>query len=250
MFVKLFADLMDSSLWSESSDTRIVWITLLMMADETGLVRSTAPGITKRAGVNLAHTRAALEKFEAPDPESRTLVLEGRRIERVDGGYQIVNYLAYRNLRNKDARREYMRTYMAQRRAKERGCKQPVNPVSPVNLTLAQAEADTDTEASTPPAPLLLTVNKTENGKEVPEGAEQLAFKVYGNVPGELAQWYRIYPLPWVLPAIEETERCGKTNAAYTHAILERWRKEGAPQTGHDARTVPPRAKKGDNFTV
>ena len=41
MYVKLWSDLLDSSLWvQESPETRIVWITLLAMADADGMMFS------------------------------------------------------------------------------------------------------------------------------------------------------------------------------------------------------------------
>jgi hypothetical protein len=69
---------------------------MLAMADQTGLVRATAPGIAKRAHLSMKATLKALETFEAPDPHSRSTNEEGRKIRRVDGGYQIINYDKYR----------------------------------------------------------------------------------------------------------------------------------------------------------
>ena len=95
-FVKLDTGILDSSLWSEPAQTCKCWVTLLAMMDSTGLVRSTAPGIAKRAHLSLKHTVAALATFEAPDEHSRSLNDEGRRIKRIDGGYQVINSEKYR----------------------------------------------------------------------------------------------------------------------------------------------------------
>ncbi len=95
-FVKLDTGILDSSLWSEPAQTCKCWVTLLAMMDATGLVRSTAPGIAKRAHLTLKQTTAALETFESPDKHSRSLNDEGRRIKRVDGGYQVINSEKYR----------------------------------------------------------------------------------------------------------------------------------------------------------
>lgn len=95
-FVKLDTGILDSSVWREPSSTRICWITLLAMADATGMVRSTAPGISARANLGLEETRKALELFESPDGDSRSTNDEGRKIKRMDGGYLIINYSKYR----------------------------------------------------------------------------------------------------------------------------------------------------------
>lgn len=95
-FVKLDTGIPDSSLWSEPAETCKCWITLLAMMDSTGLVRSTAPGISTRSRISLKATERALATFEAPDPHSRSLNDEGRRIKRVDGGYQVINSEKYR----------------------------------------------------------------------------------------------------------------------------------------------------------
>lgn len=96
-FVKLDAGILDSTLWLSDSDVRIVFITMLAMANSEGLVEATAPGIARRANLSIETVREAIGELEAPDEDSRTLEDEGRRIMRVDGGYQVVNYLKYRN---------------------------------------------------------------------------------------------------------------------------------------------------------
>lgn len=95
-FVKIDCGILDSSIWVESTNTRIVWITMLAMADQTGLVHATAPGIASRSRVSLSDTRIAIEVLEKPDRDSKSLEDDGRRIKRVDGGYLILNYEKYR----------------------------------------------------------------------------------------------------------------------------------------------------------
>jgi hypothetical protein len=48
---QLFAKILDSSIWLEDSDTRIVWITLLAVIDEDGMCRFASPAnVAIRAG--------------------------------------------------------------------------------------------------------------------------------------------------------------------------------------------------------
>jgi hypothetical protein len=111
-FVKLDCSILYSSIWAESSETRIIWITMLAMADQTGLVHATAPGISAASFIPLESTRKAISILETPDPDSKSTENEGRRIMRVDGGYSILNYEKYRAFNyslKKDAvrKREY-----------------------------------------------------------------------------------------------------------------------------------------------
>ena len=40
-FTKLFQSILTSSVWSEDNETRIVWITMLALADQNGSVSAT-----------------------------------------------------------------------------------------------------------------------------------------------------------------------------------------------------------------
>ncbi len=71
-FTKLFSSITDSSIWSESSDTKVIWVTMLAMCDQFGRVNAAIPGLAKRAGVSIEATETALNKFLSPDPYSRT----------------------------------------------------------------------------------------------------------------------------------------------------------------------------------
>jgi uncharacterized phage protein (TIGR02220 family) len=96
-FVKLDCKIIYSSIWFENPETKVVWITMLAMADMSGLVPATAPGIANTAGVPLDDTRKAIVILESSDPDSKNPKNDGRRIERVNGGYKILNYESYRS---------------------------------------------------------------------------------------------------------------------------------------------------------
>lgn len=104
-FVKIDVKILDSSIWCEDSDTRVCWICLLAMAGPDGLVEATAPGISRRAGISMEATTRALGIFEGPDVNSKNPTDEGRRIRRVNGGFQILNYEFYRRKDHSSAER-------------------------------------------------------------------------------------------------------------------------------------------------
>lgn len=147
-FTKLFSSITDSSIWSESSDTKVVWITLLAMADQFGRVHAAIPGLAKRAGVHLKSTETALRKFKAPDAYSRTKDHEGRRIEDIEGGWQILNHQHYRDLSHEEDRKEQLRKAQATFREKQ-ARNQPVINSNQPSSKVSPIEADTDTKADT-----------------------------------------------------------------------------------------------------
>lgn len=115
-FTKLFAEILDSTIWRETNETRLVWITMLAMADKHGDVMASVPGLADRSRVTLKECEEALKSLLSPDPYSRTTDYEGRRIEVVDGGWHLLNHAKYRRKMNEEERREYNRVKQAERR--------------------------------------------------------------------------------------------------------------------------------------
>lgn len=148
-YTKLFASITDSTIWEAPDTTRLVWITMLAMADQDGYVGASVPGLAARARVSLEDCVTALDTFRAPDEWSRSKDYDGRRIIDADGGWLLLNHAKYRAIRDAEARREQARLAMAKLRA-ERKEAAPVTDVSNVSHgwpPLAHTEADTDTEA-------------------------------------------------------------------------------------------------------
>lgn len=105
-FTKLFSSITESTIWVEDNETRIVWIAMLAMADRKGRVWGSIPGLANRARVSVDGCRKAIQTFLSPDPDSRTKEEEGRRIREIDGGWQLINYLKYREIRDQESVRE------------------------------------------------------------------------------------------------------------------------------------------------
>lgn len=95
-FIKLFGSILRSTVWGEPDATRIVWITMMALADRDGIVEASVPGLAHDARVTLEQAQAALSTFLAPDPHSRTKDFDGRRIEEVRGGWRLLNHDLYR----------------------------------------------------------------------------------------------------------------------------------------------------------
>jgi hypothetical protein len=105
-YSKLFRQILDSTIWQEDMETKLVFVTMIADCDRFGRVLMSIPGLAKRAGVSLTGCEKALGILLAPDPYSRTKDREGRRIEEIDGGWRLLNHEKYRALRDEEAQRE------------------------------------------------------------------------------------------------------------------------------------------------
>ena len=100
-YTKLFNSILTSSVWGECHTTRIVWITMLALANQNGEVEATIPGLARLASVTIEECETAIACFLAPDPYSRTKADNGRRIEKIDGGWYLLNYAEHRRRASK-----------------------------------------------------------------------------------------------------------------------------------------------------
>lgn len=106
-----------SSLWvSESKETRLVWVTLLMLKNSEGIIQASVVGLADAAKVSPDECKEALRVLLSPDPDDTSKVEEGRRIREVPGGWQIVNHDQYRF--STEAKREFWKQQKAEQRAK------------------------------------------------------------------------------------------------------------------------------------
>lgn len=115
-YTKLFSSIVASTIWREDNETRLVWITMLAMKDERHIVEASLPGLADLARVTLGECEHAIKKLSSPDKYSRNQQYQGRRIEKVAGGWRILNGEYYRQKMSLDERREYQRIKQAEYR--------------------------------------------------------------------------------------------------------------------------------------
>ena len=102
----------------EDNATRIVWFALLMMKDEDGVIGTqSAKVIAHEARVSDEEAEKALAIFLGPDKDSHLQNDEGRRLRKIEGGFQIINHDQYRY--SSEASREYWRVKKAEQRARD-----------------------------------------------------------------------------------------------------------------------------------
>lgn len=135
-YAKLWNSILDSSLWTTGDiETKVVWITLLAMADQDGFVHAATPGIAHRAGVSLEACERAMETFQRPDPLSRSQRFEGRRVARADRDWVILNYPEFRAKVDKEAEKERKRKWWAEHRGKSPALDETSTPLDATSET-------------------------------------------------------------------------------------------------------------------
>jgi hypothetical protein len=152
-YTKLFNSIITSTIWSEDDQTRIIWITMLAIADKNGEVQGSIPGLARIAGVPVEACRSAITKFLSPDVDSRTKDDEGRRIELIDGGWHLLNHSKYRDMASDADRAEKAAIRQARHRQKVKRnaptCHAIVTDsnasVTPESRQIPQADTNTDT---------------------------------------------------------------------------------------------------------
>lgn len=152
-YTKLFSSILASTIWREAKEVKILWITMLAMADRNGKVDGSIPGLADMARLSIAETQTALKALMAPDEFSRSKEFEGRRIETADGGWQILNHGKYRRLMGADDRREYMRVKKRESRDRIKG-QTSVNNCPPESIgSKSSIHAEAEAEAGNGPLP-------------------------------------------------------------------------------------------------
>jgi hypothetical protein len=117
----LWSTIIDSSVWGESKDVKILWITMLAKKDREGIVWGALPGLARAAVLEIKDCEAALKILTSPDPRSTTKAFEGRRVEKVDGGWKVLNHDLYRTAISKEYRLHYQAQKQKEYRARKRG---------------------------------------------------------------------------------------------------------------------------------
>jgi len=169
-YAKLFSSITESSLWSEPKEVRLLFVTMLARADAVGFIEASIPGLARVANLTIEETESALAVLSGPDPYSKNPAHDGRRITKVDGGWCLINHDDYRNRRDEEDRREYIRNYMRDYRSRKQSvnfCKHDVNNVNHSKPRLTKAEAEAEAEAK------VQTLGTTEAGCSQPNDDSQ-----------------------------------------------------------------------------
>lgn len=122
----LFSKIVDSSVWTEPDYVCKVFITMLALKDSDHVVRYNAFGLAARAHKTEKEVIDALKVLSSPDKKRlEPQPHDGRRIQRVDDGWLILNGQFYEDMMREVNRRVYkarkQREYRAREKAKQAG---------------------------------------------------------------------------------------------------------------------------------
>jgi hypothetical protein len=231
MYNKIFTKILDSSIWLEPDATRIVWLTCLAAMDEAGFAQFAGiPNLAHRANVSLEAASEAVKCLESEDLNSSDPDNEGRRIERVPGGWMVLNAGKYRSLVTRIAAKEQNRIRVARHREMSR----IGNGVSRIgNGSVMPSEADTDTDTDAKSKAKAKTADSSATVQNTVTEPALLTFRTVGKpaqwhlTQTQVDLWVLAYPQTDVLQearkALAWLEANNRKTARGMPAFLVRW---------------------------
>jgi hypothetical protein len=197
---------------------------MLAIANRYGEVQASIPGLARIAAVSVDDCEAAINKFLAPDKYSRTPDDEGRRIEKIDGGWVLLNHAKYREMASRDEAK--MAAAERQRRFKDRRKRNRVtqgnalvtqgNDMVTDTLHIAEAEAEADT--------------KKKNTCRISSDVEKLAkaiWKEYPSIGKPRSSQKKVIDAIKAIPALERPSIDVALAALAAWKKSEHWTRDG-----------------------
>lgn len=121
-FTPLWSQIVTSSIWSEPYYVRVLWLTMLAVKDRDYVVRKTAFALSRLGNMSEQEVLDGLKILSEPDTRRlEPQPNEGRRIEKVEDGWRILNGERYQAEMSKIFRRARNAEAMRRRRERERG---------------------------------------------------------------------------------------------------------------------------------
>lgn len=138
----LWSQVVDSTLWEEPLEVRVLFMTMLALKEYDHVVRLPFRRLCKKSNMEPEKVRMALDVLMAPDKRSiDTQREEGRRVKTVEDGWLIVNGEYYRQEMAKLMRRFSKNQWQRENRAKNGRKKEPRDPAE---IAAAKAHGDGD----------------------------------------------------------------------------------------------------------
>ena len=116
-YTPLFGQIVDSSLWEESLAVRILFVTMLAVQDWDHVVRVPDHHLKRKANITDEELLGGLSVLSSPDTKSSIpQPFEGRRIQRVNDGWLLLNGEKYQEMmRESNQRAKWARQKREQR---------------------------------------------------------------------------------------------------------------------------------------
>jgi hypothetical protein len=260
MYVRLFSEILNSSLMDASVEARWLFVTMLILGDESqdGIVDMPITRLASHAALTVEQTRLGLAELMNPDPNSASREREGKRViplheDIPERGWMIVNWAKYKAIAREEARREQARkdsaayrerqkeiSLMRQKPSAER--QEDVRSTSGTTESESKAESETEEETEEEEGVAL-------EAPSAPSASSGFHFQVAGKgpktwfVPVDLLEDLRkLYPGVDINHELEKAEAKIRTRAVskktakgmpkFLHSWMERAQNGARPQPG------------------
>lgn len=164
-YIPLFKSVVRSSLWSLDAETIKVFLTVCAEADSEGCCSASIDGIRRIADVPLDACRRALDTLCAADQYSKDLErgADGRRLEKVQGGWRVINLTWYQEAARKEADRARKARWWKENKSRYRAGPQTQTDVEFVaaDASAVRKEVETEVEVETARDPDRARANPT-----------------------------------------------------------------------------------------
>ena len=97
-FTKLFKAMVNSDAWLMTDVERVLWITMVCVAERDGFVCASLPGLARVANLSIKQTSDAIKTL------LNTKFFDAKIIE-VNGGWSLLNYQKFRKIMDQESRR-------------------------------------------------------------------------------------------------------------------------------------------------
>lgn len=105
LYARVFVTILDSSIAEDFTTRHIFEDFFKLVNHKTGVVDMTRQAISRRLNIPMETLTKAIEVLESPDPNSRDMEFDGRRLERLDEhrdwGWRILNWQKYEEIRSR-----------------------------------------------------------------------------------------------------------------------------------------------------
>lgn len=137
--------LVDSSLWTEEYYVRVLFTTMLAKKDLDDVVRGSAFNIARWANMTEQEVIKGLKILSSPDKKRlEPQAHEGRRIQKVDGGWLVINGAHYRKLMQDANERARKAQWARNNRDRNKQLKQMKGGPLPGEAAFVKAEGNGD----------------------------------------------------------------------------------------------------------
>ena len=191
-YTKLHARILTSSIWNEPNHVRILFITLLALADSNGRFEGSPAGLAALARLTVDEAVDALRVLEGPDPHSSDGTTGERLLRLSPGVWEIINHRHYRDKKTRKQIADLERQRKTRKAPKEDATCSNVTPCHTASVYVSDAESTSTLDGTEADAPA-----RTPRTRSEPLRGFDAFWDAYGKKVGlraSQAAWKRIQP--------------------------------------------------------